>query len=101
MENNTLKSLQGWDNYAKSTNQTNICKYLSIGDIVDEDLVLHFLNISTPTTYYKGYLQVGGAYSDVLDELNKYKPTYLTFALSQGNWVYYGTCFKNETTNRN
>ncbi len=53
MENNTLKSLQGWDNYAKSTNQTNICKYLSIGDIVDEDLVLHFLNISHRFRYAK------------------------------------------------
>lgn len=70
----------------------SITDYLKPGDIVDEEMYNHFLNILPPLVWNGYYLQVREAQSYVCGG-----NTYLTFSYENGNWIYKGECHRNQT----
>ena len=70
-----LKTLKGWEEHGESWD-----KYCKPGELVDEDVYWHFLNVLPPRSMGAGYLQVGGAYDYSLNpKTGKYASTYMTF----------------------
>lgn len=80
-----------------------ITDYLQIGDVVDNEMYNHFLNILPPITNTSYILQVGGMIDVEKDENGIDKPTYITFTKDKESegWIYQGECFPNEIKNRN
>lgn len=70
------------------------------GDTVDEEIVDNFLNVMPPAAVSSDYLQMGETYDHVEDENGWWRPTFLTFQLRGGSWVYCGCCFRGETVDR-
>lgn len=71
------------------------------GDTVDEKIVEHFMNCVPPASMEAGYLQCGEPHSHIADKRNnKFRPTFATFILRDGKWMYCGNCFRGETENR-
>lgn len=89
------KTLDGWGEA-----NTDIKNYLSVEDIVSEDLVDYFLNILPPANFKGGYLQVGEVMDHISDSNGKLHATYLTFAKIDGEWKYKGECFFNQTEDK-
>lgn len=81
----------------------SIDQYLRVGDIVDEKMYTHFLNVLPPQAFGCEFLQVGGACDTIKDEDGKLRSTYLTFtkARDRDGWVFMGECFNREWINRN
>ena len=98
--NTETKTLKGWNEFAEQTGKYSWNDYASVGDVVSEDVVDHFMNIMPPRAMSYGYLQVGEPYSHVYDIDRRLRPTYMTFAKCDGVWRYYGHCFVYETINR-
>ncbi len=44
----TLKTLNGWTDFADRTGRTSIYDYLHKGDIIEESLVDYFMNVMPP-----------------------------------------------------
>lgn len=94
----SIKTLEGWE----KSNTKTIEEYLKVGDKVDLDMYVHFLNILPPQADYSDYLQVGGACNHLPDKEGKLRPTFLTFSKDvDGDWKFNGECFYRETINRN
>lgn len=70
------------------------------GDTVDEQIVNDFRDCVPPASMSSGYLQIGETYDHVEDENGWWRPTFLTFQLRGGSWVYCGCCFRGETVDR-
>lgn len=74
----------------------------NVGQEIADDIVMEMVNSLPPRNYRSDCTQIGGAYShreDLNDE--KWKATYTTFkANSDGNWIFCGHCFANETQER-
>ena len=88
-----IKTLEGWEKSKINT----FDEYCKPGDIVDQNMVNYFLDLLPPLIFGEHYIQVGGAYNDILDkEDNLIKPTYMTFDKEDGNWIYKGNCFKGK-----
>lgn len=89
-----LKTLKGWEEHGESWD-----KYCKPGELVDEDVYWHFLNVLPPRSMGASYLQVGGAYDYSLNpKTGKYASTYMTFVkVDNGVWKYCGNCFTGET----
>ena len=75
--NTEIKTLNGWCEFSDRTGKESIYDYLNRGDIVSEDIVDNFYDISRAL-----------------------RPTYMTFAKCDGHWRYYGNCFAYETIDR-
>lgn len=83
---------------ANSSSFTDIVKP---GDYIEEKIVDDFLGCVPPATHRCNLIQCGEPYSSVWDdEKQKYRATWLTFALDSSGWKYCGTCFIGETTHR-
>lgn len=94
----SIKTLEGW----YKSNTKTIEEYLKVGDKVDLDMYVHFLNILPPRTDYSNYLQVGGVCNHLPDKEGKLRPTFLTFSKDVDNdWIFNGECFYGEKINRN
>ena len=91
-----VKSVQGWEN----SGLRNLSDYLTVGDVVDEDMVDDFRNSLPPRTDYRALLQMGEPYSHVDSDEGQFKATYTTFSYKEGQWVFMGYCFAGETKNR-
>ena len=88
--NNTIKTFKDW--MESSCNTLN--EFVKPGDIVDEEMYNHFLNIMPPLIFSSTLLQV----SEPCDYLQGGN-TYITFQKENGNWIYKGECHKNKTQN--
>lgn len=84
-----VKTYEGWGMYQ------SLEDYLNPGDIVDEAMYEHFLNILPPLTHTSEMLQVSSPY----DHING-KGIYCTFINRNGNWVYCGNCFRGDTVDK-
>ena len=94
----SIKTLEGWE----KSNTKTIEEYLKVGDKVDLDMYVHFLNILPPRIDYSNYLQVGGVCNHSPDKEGKLRPTFLTFSKDVDNdWIFNGECFYGEKINRN
>lgn len=98
--NTEIKTYDGWIKFAERTGRTGIYDYLNKGDIVDECLVQHFMNILPPRALSHRYLQTGEPFSHVYDIDHRLRPTFMTFAKCNGEWRFYGNCFSNETVDK-
>ncbi|WP_336775384.1 hypothetical protein [Paenibacillus sp. MMO-58] len=65
--------------------------FLKIGDLVDEEMVNHFLNELPPTTWTSSLIQMGEPYSHVGG-----KATYATLKKTSDGWAYAGHCHRGE-----
>lgn len=81
-----IKTYEDWGAYQQ------LDDYLKVGDIVDEEMVEHFLNVLPPLMYTHNYLQV----SEACDFRNG-KNTYTTFEKVNGQWFYRGDCNRGKT----
>lgn len=70
------------------------------GDTVDEQIVNDFRDCAPPASMSSDYLQMGETYDHVEDGNGWWRPTFLTFQLRGGSWVYCGCCFHGETVDR-
>jgi len=67
-------------------------EYLTVGCLVDQEMVNYFLNV-LPPTYWSGYvIQLGEPSSHIGG-----KATYETLEKTNLGWTYAGVCFKGQT----
>ncbi len=91
------KTYEAWSNSGSCT----FDDYVNIGDSVDVEIVLNFLELLPPASNREGYMQVGELHSSELDEKKgKYRSTYMTFEKVGDTWYYRGYCFLGENQNR-
>jgi hypothetical protein len=89
-----LKTMKGW---VKSNK--DLSKYLAIGDTIDEELQMYFIETLPPEYMQDGIIQMGEPFTHIQG-----KPTYATIQRRKGaagtddKWVYCGHCFLGETT---
>ncbi len=69
--------------------------YLQIGDVVDEEMADHFLNVLPPACWTAKIIQIGEPNSHVGG-----KATYATLEKTSQGWVYRGNCHRGETEGR-
>lgn len=68
------------------------------GDQVEERIVEEFLNCVPPASQKAGYIQSGEPYSHRVDLRNgRLRPTFPTFHIEGGRWIYRGCCFIGDT----
>lgn len=67
--------------------------FLKIGDLVDEGITDHFLNVLPPATWTGSLIQMGEPYSHVGG-----KATFATLKKTPEGWVYAGHCYRGENT---
>lgn len=89
------KSFNGW--YCSGL---SLQDYLLPGDKVDERMVNYFRDILPPLIDWSALLQSSEPHSYEKDEKGTYRPTYTTFAASDGEWHYAGLCFARERIDR-
>ncbi|WP_438498656.1 hypothetical protein [Paenibacillus sp. IHBB 3054] len=70
--------------------------YLQPGDVVDEEISEHFLNVMPPAFWRANLIQMGESPVDYVEG----KGTYHTLEKTLEGWVYRGTCHKGETRHR-
>lgn len=91
-----VKTMEGWRRSGLTFDD-----YFFPGDVVEEDIVDHFVNVVPPVTLQRGCVQVGEEHSEERDENGKYRPTYATFhRVVDGLCRFDGYCFKGENKNR-
>lgn len=92
-----IKTLKGWQESGFRTFE----EYVKPNNLVSEDIVNYFINISTPVIWNSLYVQVGGAADHIIDDNGKEQPCYLTFKreTNESNWRFLGVCFKNDSKN--
>lgn len=95
-----IKTVDGWNEFADRAGKSGIYDYLKVGDVVAEDIVDNFMDIMPPRSMSYGYLQVGEPYDHVYDISRALRPIYMTFAMCNGHWRYYGNCFVWETVDK-
>lgn len=95
--NGKQKTLREW----QASGLGDFDSYAGIGDEVDEELYMHFLNILPPASMTYGYLQVDEPICHMVDpEDGRCKPVFLTFGRKNEKWRYLGHCFYRKTENR-
>jgi len=90
------KTLDGW----RKSGLPTIEDYLDPGDTVDDELVDYFRNVLPPLCDRSSLFQAGGTHSTEQDDAGRWRPTFLTFSRSDGEWRYAGVCFPGEAVNR-
>lgn len=98
--NTEIKTYDDWMEFTERTGRKSIYDYLRKGDVVDECLVQHFMNILPPRALSHRYLQTGEPFSHVYDIDRRLRPTFMTFAKCNGVWRFYGNCFSYETVDK-
>lgn len=83
-------NIKTYDNWTGS-----LSEYLNVGDVVDERLVNHFLNLLPPAYNSSILIQYGEPYSYVDNKI-----VYITFAKENNNWIFKGYCYIGENINR-
>lgn len=73
----------------------SLVEYLKVGDVVDEEMYNHFLNVLPPLVNRSNFLQVSEPYDYV-----EGKNTYCTFERENGVWVFKGHCHKGENIDK-
>ncbi|MEK4983647.1 hypothetical protein [Bacillus sp. FSL K6-6540] len=81
---NQIKKLEDW--------KGSLDEFLSINDLVDEQIADHFIEVVPPAFFSAGIRQLGEAYSHVNG-----KPTYATLRRTEEGWRYCGHCFIGQT----
>ncbi|MEO2202323.1 hypothetical protein ABGV42_01050 [Paenibacillus pabuli] len=72
--------------------QINFDKFVNVGETVDEEFVMYFVNILPPHWNGETYVQVGSP-ADSVNGLN----TFTTFIKENGVWTYIGECHSGDT----
>lgn len=81
-------------------------KVAKVGDLVDAEVVWHFMNALPPIRMTRNVIQMSGAVDTRFDAQCGYKRNvYSTFVCREGNymsgtWKYCGNCFAGETCER-
>ncbi|ACA42355.1 hypothetical protein [Lysinibacillus sphaericus] len=70
-------------------------QYLQVGDIVDDEIYSHFVNVLPPATFKQSLVQMGEPYCHVEGQ-----PTYPTLQKTEHGWKYMGNCFRGEVVNK-
>lgn len=92
-----VKTMAGWYDSGLPTFED----YAQPGDLVEQDIVDHFVNSVPPILMRESCTQAGEAYSIAMDDNGKYRETYTTFHKTAGTvWKFDGYCFKGENVNR-
>ncbi|MEC0167375.1 hypothetical protein [Paenibacillus graminis] len=73
----------------------SLSTYLQIGDLVDEAMADHFVEVMPPITFDGQLIQMGEPHHHVGE-----RATYPTLERSPKGWVYRGNCFQGETLAR-
>jgi len=80
-----------------------------VGDLVRGDYIMEIVNCLPPVSDSYACTQLGEPYGHCADENGRWRPTFLTWHLSERNgnewshdslWVFDGACFPNSNTNR-
>lgn len=69
----------------------NLDEYLEVGDYVDEEMAMYFLNVLPPATQRSDLIQIGEPHSHV-----NFHPTYATLEKDEHGWRYCGHCHLGE-----
>ncbi|MNI74158.1 hypothetical protein D3C73_1302250 [compost metagenome] len=85
-----MKTLEGWEAAKKPLDE-----YLQVGDVVDEEIWSHFINVLPPLTLTDRLVQISEP-TDWVDGRN----TYPTLERTDQGWVYRGDCHRDETVAR-
>lgn len=92
-----VKTFEGW--YASGLPEFS--DYCQVGDVVDEEMVDHFINSFPPVLMWTSCTQAGEPESHVRDENGKLRPTFATFhEVGSNRWAFDGYCFYKENINR-
>lgn len=94
-----VKTYEGW----QESGLPSFEDYCFPGDMVDGELVTHFVNDLPPALMRATCTQAGGEFSCEGDEHGGYKPTYITFHridADGGLWRFDGYCFYGQNENR-
>ncbi len=82
-----VKTRKGWE-----TSGQNLGEYLQVGDVVDEEMEMYFLEVLPPATWTSRVIQIGEPY----DHDHRGLPRFSTLEKIEGNWVYKGNRTKPE-----
>ncbi len=91
-----VKTMLDWETFGESAEKGGFDYFAKPGDLVDEEIYNHFLNVLPPHLMGKrGYLQAGEMHSIAYNPYEKREEgTYLTFkAIGDGTYRYLGACF--------
>ncbi len=78
-----LKTYENW--------KGDLHKYLEVGDVVDQEMVNHFLNVMPPACHTSGCIQIGEPYNHING-----KAVFATLKRTEFGWVYAGHCYRGE-----
>jgi len=85
-ESEFVKTFKNW--------KGDLNSYLQVGDIVDDELRNHFINVLPPITHTSNLIQMGEPYNHINGEAIF---STLERVGVESNWVYRGNCFKGST----
>ena len=80
-----------------------------VGDLVRGDYIMEIVNCLPPASDSYACTQLGEPYGHCADENGKWRPTFLTWHLSERNgnawshetlWKFDGVCFRGENENK-
>jgi hypothetical protein len=86
IERKPVKTYEGWNG--------SLNEYLQVGDLVDEDMHDHFLNVLPPLTWTESMLQCSEPHSHEAEGA-----TYTTFVRTSEGWMYAGNCYRGKSVN--
>lgn len=72
----------------------NLDDFLQIGDLVDEEMAEHFINVLPPACWTDSIIQVGEPHNHVDG-----RATYATLKRTVDGWAYAGNCYRRATEN--
>jgi hypothetical protein len=81
--NRKIKTYENW--------KGSLSDYLQVGDLIDEELKDHFINVLPPACFSPICIQIGEPYSSING-----KSTFSTLARVSEGWEYRGECFRGE-----
>ena len=92
-----IKTLKGWQDSGFRTFED----YVKPSNLISEDIVKYFINISPPVIWNSLYVQAGEPFDHITDDDGKLQPCYLTFKREDNNsdWKFVGVCFKYGSEN--
>lgn len=71
------------------------------GDLVQDEVVRHFMDMVSPAAYTGSIAQVGSPYSLRIDpDTGRTRDVYATFKGTGHGWQFCGYCFRYETEER-
>jgi hypothetical protein len=83
MNEKQIKTYANWD--------CDLDDYLQIGDVVDEEIYDHFLNVLPPAYWSSTLLQMGEPFSHGPEGA-----TYCTLHKTEHGWEYAGHCYRGK-----